>query len=107
LQAIAATRLIACHLPRRVFAATNFRCAFAVKFFPANSGLFGYRAALVCRAGPAGRKTAMNSFIGFAEIAGAIIAALGLALGLQWVGLYGLTSLMPMQRDQPRNSQRS
>ncbi|MBZ5693734.1 MAG: hypothetical protein LAN36_00080 [Acidobacteriia bacterium] len=39
----------------------------------------------------------MSSFIEFAEIAGAIIAALGLALGLEWVGLYGLTSLMPVR----------
>lgn len=45
----------------------------------------------------------MNSFFGFAEVAGAIIAALGLALGLEWVGLYGLTSLMPMRRSQPRD----
>jgi len=48
----------------------------------------------------------MNGFIGFAEIAGAIIAALGLALGLEWVGLYGLTSIMPARREQPRNGQR-
>lgn len=41
----------------------------------------------------------MDSFIGFAEVAGAIIAALGLALGLEWVGLYGLTSVMPARRD--------
>jgi hypothetical protein len=46
----------------------------------------------------------MNNFIGFAEVAGAIIAALGLALGLEWVGLYGLTSLMPARRDHPRDS---
>ena len=47
----------------------------------------------------------MESFIGFAEVAGAIVAALGLALGLEWVGLYGLTRLMP-RRDQPSDSQR-
>jgi hypothetical protein len=47
----------------------------------------------------------MDSFIGFAEVAGAIIAALGLALGLEWVGLYGLTSLMPIRRDHPRDTQ--
>lgn len=46
----------------------------------------------------------MNNFIGFAEVAGAVIAALGLALGLEWVGLYGLTSLMPVRRDHPRNA---
>jgi hypothetical protein len=45
----------------------------------------------------------MDSLIGFAEIAGAIIAALGLALGLEWVGLYGLTSLMPVRRDHSRD----
>jgi hypothetical protein len=49
------------------------------------------------------RKTAMDSFIGFAEITGAIIAALGLALGLEWVGLYGLTSLIPVRRDHSRD----
>ena len=57
-------------------------------------------------AGPAQKETVMNGFIGFAEIAGAIIAALGLALGLEWVGLYGLTSIMPARREQPRNGQR-
>jgi hypothetical protein len=46
----------------------------------------------------------MNNFIAFAEVAGAIIAALGLALGLEWVGLYGLTSLMPVRRDHSRDS---
>jgi hypothetical protein len=40
----------------------------------------------------------MENFIGFAEVAGAILAALGPALGLEWVGLYGLTSLMPVRR---------
>ena len=47
----------------------------------------------------------MDSFIGFAEVAGAIIAALGLALGLEWVGLYGLTSLMPVRRNRQRDGQ--
>lgn len=47
----------------------------------------------------------MDSFIGFAEVAGAIIAALGLALGLEWVGLYGLTSLMPVRRNHQRDGQ--
>ncbi|HKV03908.1 MAG TPA: hypothetical protein VJO53_02250 [Candidatus Acidoferrales bacterium] len=45
----------------------------------------------------------MSNFIDFAEIAGAVIAALGLALGLEWVGLYGLTSLMPARRNHPRD----
>jgi len=40
----------------------------------------------------------MASFIEFAEIAGAVIAAFGLAVGLEWVGLYGLTSMMPGHR---------
>ena len=47
----------------------------------------------------------MDNFIGFAEVAGAIIAALGLALGLEWVGLYGLTSLMPIRRNHSRDTQ--
>jgi hypothetical protein len=45
----------------------------------------------------------MENFIGFAEVLGAIIAALGLALGLEWVGLYGLTSLMPARRAERRD----
>jgi hypothetical protein len=49
------------------------------------------------------REAAMDSFIGFAEVAGAIIAALGLALGLEWVSLYGVTSMMPMRRDHSHN----
>ena len=49
----------------------------------------------------------MNGFIGFAEIAGAMIAAVGLALGLEWVGLYGLTSMMPGRREQPRDGRRA
>ncbi len=47
----------------------------------------------------------MDNFIGFAEIAGAIIAALGLALGLEWVGLYGLTSMMPARQAERRENQ--
>ena len=49
----------------------------------------------------------MDSFISFAEIAGVIIAALGLALGLEWVGLYGLTSLMPVRRDHSHDGRHS
>jgi len=49
----------------------------------------------------------MDSFIGFAEIEGVIIAALGLALGLEWVGLYGLTSLMPVPRDRSHDGRQS
>jgi hypothetical protein len=45
----------------------------------------------------------MENFIGFVEVAVAMIAALGLALGLEWVGLYGLTSLMPARRTERRD----
>jgi hypothetical protein len=45
----------------------------------------------------------MDNFIGFAEIAGVFIAALGLALGLEWVGLYGLTSLMPARQTERKD----
>jgi hypothetical protein len=49
----------------------------------------------------------MNSFISFAEVTGAILAALALALGLQWIGLYGLTSLMPTRRGPDRPSEQN
>ena len=39
----------------------------------------------------------MESTIGFAEIAGAIIGAIGLALGLEWVALNSLMRLMPSE----------
>lgn len=45
----------------------------------------------------------MDTLLGYAEIAGAVIAAFGLAVGLEWVGLYGLTSLMS-NRHSDRNS---
>ena len=48
----------------------------------------------------------MEGFVGFAEVAGAILAALGLALGLEWIGLYGLTSMMPMRRNHSRDERR-
>jgi len=63
--------------------------------------------AMLYGAGPAQRMAAMDSFVGFAEIAGAIIAAFGLALGLEWVGLYGLTSLVSARGQQPRDGHRS
>jgi hypothetical protein len=47
----------------------------------------------------------MENFIGFMEVAGTIIAALGLALGLEWVGLYGLTSMMPARLVERRPKQ--
>ncbi|MGD0958048.1 MAG: hypothetical protein ABR953_14645 [Candidatus Acidiferrales bacterium] len=37
----------------------------------------------------------MDGFIGFAEVTGAILAALGLALGLEYAALNGLVRLMP------------
>ena len=49
------------------------------------------------------KDTAMGNFIEFAELAGAVIAAFGLALGLEWVGLYGLTSMMPGRRNGASN----
>jgi hypothetical protein len=40
----------------------------------------------------------MNGFIAFAEITGAILASLGLALALEWYGLSGLMRLLPAAR---------
>jgi hypothetical protein len=45
------------------------------------------------------QEAAMDSFIGFAEVTGAILGALGLALGLEWFSLNGLMRLMPARRD--------
>ena len=42
----------------------------------------------------------MDNFIGFAEIASAIIAAMGLAMCLEWLTLSGLMRLMPSRRVQ-------
>jgi hypothetical protein len=41
------------------------------------------------------QEAAMNGFIEYAAFAGAIIASIGLALGLEWIGLNGLFRLMP------------
>jgi hypothetical protein len=41
----------------------------------------------------------MGGFIGFAEVVGAIIAAIGLAMGLEWIALNGLLRLMPVHHD--------
>jgi hypothetical protein len=41
----------------------------------------------------------MNSLIGFAEVTGAILGALGLALGLEWATLEGLFRLMPERKE--------
>ena len=43
----------------------------------------------------------MDSILQLATVAGAIIAAIGLALGLEWLGLNTLMHLMPAGR---RNS---
>lgn len=43
----------------------------------------------------------MDSFLQLATVAGAIVAAVGLALGLEWLGLNTLMHLMPAVR---RNS---
>ncbi|HTR45932.1 MAG TPA: hypothetical protein VMM16_00910 [Verrucomicrobiae bacterium] len=48
----------------------------------------------------------MGNFVEFAEVAGAIIAAFGLALGLEWVSLYGLTSMVPLRRHEARDDRR-
>jgi hypothetical protein len=37
----------------------------------------------------------METFTGFAEVTGAVLGALGLALGLEWITLSGLFGLMP------------
>jgi hypothetical protein len=47
------------------------------------------------------KEAAMDSFIAFAEVTGAILAALGLALVLEWYGLNGLMHLMPASRRHP------
>jgi len=59
------------------------------------------------KAPPQDKDTAMGNFIEFAEVAGAVIAAFGLALGLEWVGLYGLTSIIPGRRNSPSNGAKS
>jgi len=45
----------------------------------------------------------MGSLIELAEVAGAIIAAFGLAVGLEWISLYGLTSIVPGRRQDANN----
>jgi hypothetical protein len=45
----------------------------------------------------------MSNFITFAEVTGAILAALALALGFEWLGLHGLMRLMPARRTPPRD----
>jgi len=43
----------------------------------------------------------MVSFIAFAEITGAVLAAFALAVGLEWMGLNGLIRFMPARRNPP------
>ncbi len=40
----------------------------------------------------------MNGFIAFAEVTGAIVASVGIALALEWCGLNGLMRLLPAAR---------
>ena len=40
----------------------------------------------------------MNDAIGFAEVAGAIVAAMGLSMLLEWVALRGVLRLMPPEK---------
>ncbi len=49
----------------------------------------------------------MDNFIAFAEVAGAIIAAMGLAMWLEWLTLNGLMRLMPPRRDPHQTPPRS
>lgn len=48
----------------------------------------------------------MVSFAAFAGISGAIIAAVGLALGLEWFGVNGLLRLMPAPKQVAPPSER-
>jgi len=45
----------------------------------------------------AATEAAMENFIAFAEITSAIIAAIGLALGLEWLSLNWLMRMMPQR----------
>ena len=48
-------------------------------------------------------EAAMDGFIGFAEVVGAVIAAMGLAMGLEWLTLSGVMHLMPVRhQDAPK-----
>ena len=50
------------------------------------------------------REAAMDGFVGFAEVVGAVIAAMGLAMGLEWLTLSGLMHLMPARRQDASKS---
>lgn len=40
----------------------------------------------------------MTGFIAFTEVTGAILASLGIALAIEWLGLNGLMRLFPAAR---------
>jgi hypothetical protein len=40
----------------------------------------------------------MNGFIAFTEVTGAILASLGIALAIEWLGLNSLMRLLPAAR---------
>jgi hypothetical protein len=48
----------------------------------------------------------METMIGFAEVTGAILGALGLALALEWATLSGLFRLMPVQQSKEKDGRR-
>lgn len=49
----------------------------------------------------------MSGFISFAEVTGAILASLGVALALEWYGLNGLMRLLPAARSSSTPDERS
>jgi hypothetical protein len=48
----------------------------------------------------------MSGFIAFAEVTGAILASLGIALALEWYGLNGLMRLLPAARNSSTPNER-
>lgn len=50
-----------------------------------------------------GKEAAMTDFLQFAEIAGAVLVAIGLALGLEWFTLNRLMHMMPHERSRTRD----
>lgn len=48
----------------------------------------------------------MISFIAFAEVTGAVLAAFALAVGLEWVALHSLMRAMPARRGGPGGERR-
>jgi hypothetical protein len=49
----------------------------------------------------------MENFIEFAGIASAIVASMGLAMGLEWLTLNGLLRLMPRRAPKPPEDEES